>query len=748
MNQALRAFAVSAVLGFVASACLSPITRVYDVDAGCNCTSASQCGTGEGCLDCKCGTCTRSSQCLQGQVCVDGTCRGCTGSFECTPPSQCVSALCSPPCTGNDCPNGQVCDLDAGFCAACSAARPCAAGQVCLDGACQPCTANSQCAPGVCQPDAGCGACGPQATCDAGLVCRADGGCDGCTTAAECPAGQACVDSRCQPCVTGNDCPSPLACALGVCDSCNRPGAECPPNRVCLADGGCGVCVDGASCTSNPSQCLSGTAQCQGTLLSCRDSTTPQPPGAMCSGGVCDGDGGCNPCAAGAACGTNLNACLRGTINCGTGMPTCGNSTVAVDAGVVCGANQVCDGVGTCNACVEGVSCSGNPDPCRPGVTSCATGVSRCTDGAPVLDAGTACGPGAVCGPTGSCDVCDAGVACTGNTTTCLRGVLSCASGQAVCVDGTVGVDAGVSCGMGQLCTGAGTCGTCVADAGCTTNLNPCVFGAQSCAAFPVVDCVDTMRLKDAGTTCGTNRVCNTTGTCATCDAGVSCNTNPTACRVGVTSCSTGVLTCINSGTNRPPGTGCDAGVCNSTGACVGCDAGMACSPAVPNPCKVGAIVCTSGAPVCGSTAANLPNGTSCGGLNICASGTCCTPTWVDTTACGGCSASCQSSCTGSKSQSDGCGNVRSMSCIISNNDPCSFCGDTTCDPGENQSNCPQDCGCPGTCDNRRNPSCTNLGNCNAGDTRWETYCPNPNNNCAMEYAGYDCRGCSPCPCW
>lgn len=51
------------------------------------------------------------------------------------------------------------------------------------------------------------------------------------------------------------------------------------------------------------------------------------------------------------------------------------------------------------------------------------------------------------------------------------------------------------------------------------------------------------------------------------------------------------------------------------------CTAGVACAPA--NPCHSGAMTCNQGTPICSDTGASLPDGTICGGGDLCAAGTC-----------------------------------------------------------------------------------------------------------------------------
>src|SRR5204863_95369 len=131
------------------------------------------------------------------------------------------------------------------------------------------------------------------------------------------------------------------------------------------------------------------------------------------------------------------------------------------------------------------------------------------------------------------------------------------------CLDGS-NKAAGTVCGTNMVCNGSGLCGPCTAGVACTTNPNAaCKNGTTSCSTGTTT-CVDGGN-KAAGTSCGTDKVCNSAGTCVACAAGDLCTTNPGACKVGVTSCSTGARTCVDSANNQQPGT-----LCGAAQSCVG----------------------------------------------------------------------------------------------------------------------------------------------------------------------------------
>jgi len=104
---------------------------------------------------------------------------------------------------------------------------------------------------------------------------------------------------------------------------------------------------------------------------------------------------------------------------------------------------------------------------------------------------------------------------------------------------------------------------------------------------------------------------------CINCTAGLSCTTNPSQCKVGITQCSTGVQTCVDSG-NKPDQTGCNDGqdctkndVCKN-GSCIGTS-----YTCFSTQCQSSARCDGAG----GCIVSNLPDGTTCGYPDDC---TCC----------------------------------------------------------------------------------------------------------------------------
>ena len=583
-------------------------------------TNSDQCVEGE--MVCgaasSCANSTRQrpagSSCGAGQVCTSsGMCITCDEGATCSgnPSSPCVQGVvrCSSGAAscvdGPAAPTGIACGVD----------------RVCVGGNCLQCQANAACAsnPGApcrrglttCGTTPGCidGTNAPAGTtCGTNQVCSTTGTCGACT------AGASCTTNPGSACRRGV-----IECSSGapVCvdDAVKPAGTSCGTNQVCTATGSCVACTAGGSCTTNPgSACRQGVLSCATGAQACVDGA-PKAAGTNCGAGqVCDANGFCGACTAGNACTSNPGApCKSGVIDCSTGMTRCIDST-NVAAGTSCGPDQVCNSSGSCVACVASTPCTTNPTPgCKTGVTACTTGAQTCVDSGNRA-AGTSCGTNQVCNATGACVSCTASVACTTNPNPgCRNGITDCSTGVLRCIDGS-NKSPGTNCGSGQVCDSNGNCGACVANQACTSNPSaPCKTGRTDCSTGSTV-CNDSTNAA-AGLSCGAGQVCNGAGACIACSAGNSCGTNTGVCKNGVTDCSTGALRCIDGG-NKAPGTSCGSGqVCDPSGACANCAAGSACTP--PNPCFNGSIACTTGMPVC-TNGARKGNGATCGVNQVC----------------------------------------------------------------------------------------------------------------------------------
>lgn len=358
--------------GFVCNAegrceagCREPDTRcslgrICVAGTGCvECQEDAQCGPGHVCANDACvpGCSAANPVCPQGTVCDvnAGRCVGCVDQGDCTtaplllcdPASQtCVECIGASDCHD---PMKPVCDPTSHTCVRCAGDSDCPAGSVCTNNACVPgCSASHPCPTGqVCTAGGQCVQCESDANCS-GATPRCDVGshtCVPCLPGASdnCPAGQYCRnDFVCERgCKTGADCPSGVCQADHSCAACTRDN-ECAAGRVCQN----GTCIDACSPTA---ACGAGLDCCSGHCKNFQnDVANCGACGHTCSGGQACCGAGCadlqndpNNCGAcGTVCGAGATCCagqckaLNTLANCGT----CGNA---------CGVDQFCDGM-TC----------------------------------------------------------------------------------------------------------------------------------------------------------------------------------------------------------------------------------------------------------------------------------------------------------------------------------------------------------------------------------------------------------------
>ena len=247
-------------------------------------------------------------------------------------------------------------------------------------------------------------------------------------------------------------------------------------------------------------------------------------------------------------------------------------------------------------------------------------------------------------------------------------------TGVQTCMDDT-SKPAGTSCGTNMVCNGTGTCVACTAGSGCTGNPSPCKSGVISCTTGAPA-CVDGPGNIMAGMSCGSNQVCDGNGFCGTCTQGQSCSGNPGICYNGAASCSTGSSMCVN-GTAKAAGASCGTNmVCNGTGTCIACTAGQSCT-GNPTNCRNGTTSCATGAMTCVDGSHKSP-GVNCGTNMVCnGTGMC-----IACTAGQSCTGNPTSCKTGTSSCSTG-----AMTCVDGGN----TAAGTTCGPN-------QVCNGSGTC--------------------------------------------------
>jgi hypothetical protein len=225
--------------------------------------------------------------------------------------------------------------------------------------------------------------------------------------------------------------------------------------------------------------------------------------------------------------------------------------------------------------CSEGASCAPETA-CRAGAQTCVTGKPTCSETGLNLADGASCGGGQVCG-LGTCIAPSA----TGRVTVAGGGTVTLQGGVTVTFPpGALSADTQVTV---QVVAGASPPG---ALSPVLEFLPPMTFAQPVTVSFPV-----------SGTPPpGTSIYWTQPGSTTAWD--------PHAANLSVAGVASTDVTHFSRGF-----------------VAAGCSPGAAC--AVSNPCHVGAVVCTSGAPVCTDTGVSQPDGTACGGTNVCTSGAC-----------------------------------------------------------------------------------------------------------------------------
>lgn len=452
----------------------------------------------------------------------------------------CVDPRCIPP-DPTFCPDIAFCVGDED----CPATASCA-NSVCTLGVCEAESVEDACTPpSYCNPDPTHGGCITPAVVDAGI--DADvmedagiedamidagpvldmeipvedaGDTDGSISIGD--AGPLCgtiCTSEADPCVFGYwDCTSGVA----ECTEINfKPtGSSCGGGRTCTLEHECVFCDEGSQCSF---LCYAGSVSCGSGARECVLDGSLLPEGAPYSDGycyddapcgtgyVCDAGGNPTDCIEGADCGSG---CDRGHMTCDAMGAHCILDDVA-DPGTPCGVNQVCDSLGACIACTAGASCT-TPDPlCQTGLTTCDTGSPVCniTMRTPGYYCGFFAGDGHVCGPTGTCDVCNAGTACILEENVCQRAFNSCYTGAPVCTGTTGGrLDPGTTCDVDKVCDWDFTCKHCVPGESCAS-ASGCATGTYVCDLAYGAACANTTTPLPLGTTCAAG-VCNGTDRC------------------------------------------------------------------------------------------------------------------------------------------------------------------------------------------------------------------------------------------
>ena len=280
------------------------------------------------------------------------------------------------------------------------------------------------------------------------------------------------------PCIAPSDCPpSDAPCVKATCE--DGVCSEMPFPKGTLANGNIeGNCqlqlCDGAgkvvSSPDDDDKPVDGSSCTADVCTNGVPSNPPLPVGAACedSGGVvCNGNGTCVACVASADCPGEDSACQTRTCEnytCGVTYAPAGTPIVAQTSGDC--SKLVCDGAGGTTATIDDADVPDDGKACTADV--CTNGIP----GNPPLPLDTACNQngGKVCDAGGACVQCNKGSQCAGGV--CAGGVCQAAS----CADGVKnGSESDVDCG-GAACAPCPLGGDCAAASDCVSG--GCVAGA------------------------------------------------------------------------------------------------------------------------------------------------------------------------------------------------------------------------------------------------------------------------------
>ncbi len=669
----------------------------------CLAGTAVNCDDGVGCTDDSCNETTDTCDNVSNDAaCDDGV--FCNGAESCSATLDCQAG--SDPCPGQTCDEaGDACvdcqvngDCDDGL--YCNGSETCNAG-TCQAGAAVNCDDGVTCTDDSCnEATDSCDNVASDANCDNGLYCD---GAETCNAVSDCQAG------------TAVNCDDAVGCTA---DSCNEATDSC--DNV-TNDAACdnGLFCDGAETCDAVSDCQPGTAVNCDDGVACTDDSCNEATDscdnaandANCDNGLwCDGAETCNA----------VSDCQAG------GDPCPGQSCdEAGDACVDCLTNGDCDDGAYCNGaetCAAGVCQAGTAVDCDDGVgctaDSCNEGTDSC-DNAPndaACDDALFCNGSETCHATLDCQAgtavnCDDGVACTDDS--CNEATDSCdnVANNANCPDdavfcnGTESCDAisdcvssGDPCGPSESCNEAtDTCDPALTGEGFIISRNADLSTDDRTFYFTdtmymlmwsdVVDFNTLSRqrweMKDSA---GDRiRLDFTNNFDNTYTASFALSGLPSALpdwtwkgevrddagnrfrpQVPVTVLDAPACT-VNADCDDADGCTtdvCSAGACSNTP--VVCDDGDACTTDS----------CNAGTGACDYVAVSCDDGDACT-TDACDAGTGCSNTPI----------SCDD---GDPCTSDSCSGG---ACVFTPLATC--CGDATCDPGEDECNCPADCGAP-----------------------------------------------------
>ncbi len=285
-------------------------------------------------------------------------------------------------------------------------------------------------------------------------------------------------------------------CALGACDpsfyningsttdgceyACTPTGAETCNSRDDNCDGRTdeGDPGGGAACGSDVGECTRGTNRCVMGSIVCMGEVTPAIEACNGRDDDCDGNTDEGNPGAGRDCGPSVGACVRGREQCMGGSLVCVGATGPT--------------METCNGLDD--DCDGSIDESDPGGGgACGSGTGRCAPGVNHCRGGVITCEGAVGPTTETCDGTDqdcdgmtdegnpgGGGACGSATGQCTPGTRQCMAGSLVCV-GAVGPMTETCNSLDDNCDGSIDEGNPGGGGSCGSSTGECRAGTQSC---------------------------------------------------------------------------------------------------------------------------------------------------------------------------------------------------------------------------------------------------------------------------
>jgi hypothetical protein len=423
------------------------------------------------------------------------------------------------------------------------------------------------------------------------------------------------------PCTTVADCPGqgtvcgPGTCTAGFCSDYTAAGTAIPAQPVgncqkivCNGSGNIVLEVDDSNVPDDNNPCNQDL---------CTDGVPSNPPvksGTPCGASLtCDGQGHCAGCTSPADCPGQDTSCETRSCTaslCGFIYATAGTSAMMPTPGSC--TQNVCNGMGAVSVVLDSTNVPTSTNPCV--IEGCSMGAPTATN----VVAGVAC-TGAtgdtVCDGNGNCAQCVAPANCPGTDTACqTRTCTANICGVSYVPKGTMVPPLPPGNCQQNQCNGMGAVVAVADDTNVPTNGSVC--DVASCSmGMPV------LAPAAAGTSCGTMKTCNGTGSCTGCTVAADCPGTNTACQT-VTCSAAGVCgySYVASGTATPTQTAgdCQENVCNGMGAVVAVADDTDVPPA-PSQCAVG--TCSSGVPGSSPVAAGTAcssGGTECTGTGIC----------------------------------------------------------------------------------------------------------------------------------